>query len=496
MNEKKTPMLNGKHLMYIATRKGAIHNKDCAFGLFGRLPFMEAAQDINNLKKTHTMITSESRRRTIYRAILSVDDETAKAHGLYDLATWQELVTNKIGIIAKEMDIDRKDFCWAASMHYSKGHPHVHIMYWDNGSKVRQEYVPDERFEIMAEHVKAEFGREIYAEEISERREHAREIIDETRLELMSLCKEQNVTEALDLNHVTDAALGEIGQRLYDLVLSCPRTGSLKYAFLPENFKKQLDDMITEIMNISDFRKKQKQYLKLTNEVSAFYGNGEEKVEFNRDKALKKLNTAMGNEVMNFIRAYKKELEATAPAELEGLKSVRRSDAQVLLRSNPGYMDLRNMMPRYRTPMYEIMTDEFRQEKDEVVNGIMSDIRVRTKIYAYIKNVKDVQEVPIPTEYEKAENRVLTKETYYPLFRTVDEVVMEALYQDAGYDRQWKEDMAVNMLIQVFGSADQGLNQQRCRHELDKIRSKDKSKTALRDSQKRQEQQGYWEQEW
>ncbi|MEL7655185.1 MAG: relaxase MobL [Bacillota bacterium] len=184
MNEKNTPLLNGKHLLYIATRTGAIHNKDCAFGLFGRLPYMDEAEDIDNLKKAHTLVTSVSHRRTVYRAILSVDDETAKNHGLYSRVVWQELVSQKIGVIAKEMDIERGDFCWAASMHCEKGHPHVHVVYWDNGSKIRQEHVPTERFEIISEHVRAEFGRDIYSEEISELREPTKGMIDEARLEL------------------------------------------------------------------------------------------------------------------------------------------------------------------------------------------------------------------------------------------------------------------------------------------------------------------------
>lgn len=493
MNEKKTPMLNGKHLMYIATRTGAIHNKDCAFGLFGKLPFMEFSENIDNLQTAHTMITSVSRRRTIYRAIISVDDVTAKNHSLYDRAVWQELVSKKINVIAKEMDIDRNDFCWAASMHYEKGHPHVHIMYWDNGSKVRQEYVPAERFEIMAEHVRADFGREVYKEEISERRDSTKEIIDEARLELISICKEQNVADALNLKNVSAEKLNDIGQRLYDLVITCPKKGSLKYAYLPEEYKKQLDTMISEMMKLTDFRKLLKQYIKLTDEVSEFYGNGEEKAEYNRSQSLKKLNTALGNEVMDYIRSYKKELEESTPAEFEALKVVIQDDALGLLRNNTNFTELQNMLPKHRTPLREIMTDDFKNKKDEVVHEILSDIRVRTKIWAYLKS-EEKQSTGQSTNATPGNRGENDTATYSQIIRTIDDVVMETLYKDSGYEEQWKTDMAVNMLIQVFGSSSQGLNQQRSQHQMNKVRSKDISKTALRDIKKRQEQQG-WESE-
>lgn len=135
------------------------------------------------------------------------------------------------------------------------------------------------------------------------------------------------------------------------------------------------------------------------------------------------------------------------------------------------------------------MTDDFKGKKDEVVNGIILDIRVGTKIRAYLKNKTEVS--------DSAENRAAKyTEAYAQVFKTVDSVVMEKLYQDSGYEQQWKNDMAVNMLIQIFCCADQRLNQQRSQYQLDKLRSRDKSKTAIRDLQKRREQQGYWEPEW
>jgi hypothetical protein len=492
MNLSNTPMLNGKHLIYIATRPGAIRNKDCGFGLFGRLPFMGDAEDINNIKKAHTMITSVSRRRTIYRAILSVDDETGKNKGLYDRDNWQELVNRKIDVIANEMNIDRKDFCWVASMHYEKGHPHVHVMYWDNGSKVRNEFVPKDWFEEKAERIRGEFGREIYKEEIYERGNIKRNIEHEARLELQSLCKEQNLMEVLSVKKISQAKLSEIGQKLYDLCLSCPGQGSMKYKYMPEAFKVQLNSIIAEIMKISDFHKLEESYLKLTDEISEYYGNGEEEAETYRNKEMEKLYTGLGNEILQYIKSNQLQ---SSPTEIDDLKLLIHDDIKGLMENSKSFVELSRMYPKYRTPPREILTNDFKQKKDEVVNEILSDIRVKTKIQAYIKNIKYVQEVKVSPEAKLAENKVLSRETYAPLFRAVDDEIMDALYEKAGYDQQMKTDMAVNMLIQIFGSSSQGLNQLRSQHQLNKSRSKDISKTALGDLRKRMEQQGSWEPE-
>ena len=81
LNRKNTPMLNGKHLIYISTRPGTVYNQECGFGLFGKLPNSVGMTSINNLGHAKKMINDISKRRTVYRAIISLDDKTAKDKG-------------------------------------------------------------------------------------------------------------------------------------------------------------------------------------------------------------------------------------------------------------------------------------------------------------------------------------------------------------------------------------------------------------------------------
>lgn len=324
VNEKRTPMLNGKHLIYIATRKGAIHNKDCSFGLFGRLPYMEAAADINNLDSAHTVITSVSRRRTIYRAILSVDDDTAKNHGLYERAVWQQLVTDKISVLAgeNEMNIDRQDFCWTASMHYAKGHPHVHVMYWDNGSKTKQESMSEIRFKIMAEHVRETFGKGIYKEELKQAHGDQRDIGKEARLELMAMFRECNLMEALNLNAVNTVQLDDIGARLYNLVINVPKTGSFKYQDMPTEYKQQFKALLDELLKIPDFAKLQSRYLELADKISDYYGYGKHVPEVVlKDTAENALEAAAENTEVSE--------ENAVDAVVEDSREKARNDAEI-----------------------------------------------------------------------------------------------------------------------------------------------------------------------
>lgn len=495
MNEKSTPELNGRHLIYIATRPGAIHNKDCAFGLFGRLPDMETAEDINNLKAAHRVITATSHRRTIYRAVFSVDDETAKAHGLYSRDEWQKLIIDKIGVLAgeHEMDIACEDFCWAASMHYEKGHPHVHVLYWDNGNKVRQECMSPERFEIMAEKVRAEFSRELVRQAVIPKRAEQREVLKTARLELMAMFKELNVMDALNLKRISQEKLCDLGQQAYNLILSCPKKGSFKYDEMPADYKARFNTFLEELMKIRDFSKLRQRYLDLSGEVSDLYGNGDKGKEHYREKAGKEFERGMGNELMAFISAYKKSVAAELPAELEQMKEVIRDDTQLILPTSIKYAELQRMMPRYRMPLEEIMTPEFAGKKDALVKELMSDVRIRMKINLFIKS--EIKTRNLGSDSAEDES-VISKEVYGQFFKVTGAAVMESLYSAAGYDKQIQSDMAVNMLVELFGSMSQRVNQCGSRFQLNKqTMTRDKSKTALKEKQKQREQQGYWEPE-
>lgn len=122
-NRPSTRILNQKHLVYISTRPGVMRNPECGFGLWGKPPGMKASKNIDDLRKAYRVVGKASEGHTLYRAILSVDKNTAKDYDLYDRETWQKLINTRISVIQREMHIKPEDFRWVASMHYKKRHP-------------------------------------------------------------------------------------------------------------------------------------------------------------------------------------------------------------------------------------------------------------------------------------------------------------------------------------------------------------------------------------
>ena len=327
-NRRQTPTLNKKHLIYIATRPGAIYNPGCGFCLWGKIPGMVEASNIDNLETVKKLVVQDSRSHTLYRAVFSLNHEDALAKGYYDRDAWQKLVTAKADTIAKEMDIDRQSMVWVAAYHHVKGHPHIHVLYWDNSDKIRQEHIPEERFEIMSEHIRAAFNREIFRDEIRLLQKTGKEQLGAIRLDLqeeldifsdidmdqeqaelkeqlMALLSDMGRPEPLSLARVSLADKKEIGNLFESLIKALPQTGSLKYQYLDPEVKALVDDTTKRILSVRDFDTKLEAYLQTVEEISRQYGNGEKAVEHQRMAAMNEVQKQLGNELLHFIRANK-----------------------------------------------------------------------------------------------------------------------------------------------------------------------------------------------
>lgn len=228
-NLSSTRVLNLKHLAYIATRPGVMRNPGCGFGLWGKLPDMKASKNINDLRVASKAVGKASENHTLYRAIISVDKNTAADYGLYDRERWQKLIYSNISVIQREMGVKPENFRYVASMHYKKRHPHVHIIWWDNGPEPRQEFMGKERFELAAERIRHTFaGSLMYENELRAAQAGQTQADKAARLQLAAMLKEANAADALNLDRVHAKELSTLGKGLAELARTLPATGRLK----------------------------------------------------------------------------------------------------------------------------------------------------------------------------------------------------------------------------------------------------------------------------
>ena len=137
-NYKKTPKGNYAHIGYIATRPGAVKNKGMRHGLFGKLE-PGAVKEFDTWQEAARLVRELSYRRVnMYRGIISFSPETAAELGLSDHKAWEDYIDRHILTLAKFNGIRVQDLQWVAAHHNEKGHPHIHVVFWNAEHEVFQ----------------------------------------------------------------------------------------------------------------------------------------------------------------------------------------------------------------------------------------------------------------------------------------------------------------------------------------------------------------------
>lgn len=381
-----TPGLNVRHLNYIATRPGAVFNPGCGFGLWGQLPGNESIRILNDLEYAKQSVREASLDHTLYRAVISVGKDDAQRQGLYDRAKWEQIINDHIAAIAKEMDIKPQNLCWCASMHYAKNHPHVHLLYWDNGNDPRPDGMSRERFKEKAERIRADLSREIHREDIHEMQKEQREQIKLLRMTVQAMCREANPEQALNLSRLLQSGeLEGLSAQFLELIRDIPAYGSLRYAYLPSAYKEKVDLLIQSCMELPELSKELEKYKLYTSQISELYSNSKTAAEEALDKAMQTLKKELGNQVMAAVRETKDELFVSSPSSHAELQTLIRTAVSDVIPNLESYQELKACVPSERIPVrcMEQQIPGFHEQLNNVVSDVLSDARVRLRLQSY-----------------------------------------------------------------------------------------------------------------
>lgn len=427
--EPDTADLNVRHVHYIATRPGAVYNQGCGFGLWGKLPGDDLIQIQNDLQKAERIVREVSKTHTVYRSFLSVDDETGQTHGLYHRENWEQLVNAHIGVIAKEMDIKPENFCWLASMHCEKGHPHVHVVFWDNSDNPRQEFIPQPLFDKKMEHIRAKFAGEINREQIREDQQEQRQQLRSLRTALRAMCLEANPEKALSLSRLcTGEWLGGPSQQMTELIRQLPATGSLNYQYLPPDYKLLVNQFIDTCLEHPELSREAQRYETLTRQISELYANGESAQAANLENAKKKLYKELGNEVMAAIRGIRAELGDGVLERLSSRMPLRETVSEILPTLD-SYQKLRSLLPPERIPLDRMgqQIPGYRQQLDQVVNEVLADARVRQQLHGHASAIPEGKAEALP---EIDPSHSITDEEWERFHDTCREEILKTFIHD------------------------------------------------------------------
>lgn len=500
-SHETTPGLNVRHLQYIATRPGAVYNRGCGFGLWGKLPGDDTCMTQTDLEHAKAVVREHSQHHTLYRAIISVKGSDAQEKGLYARKEWERLLNQHIYDIAKQMDMLPEDLAWCASFHCAKDHPHIHILYWDTSDQPKPESIAPAEFEKRAEKIRAAFSKTLYREEIHSSQSVQRDQSKELRRIMKSLCQEANPAEAYDLARLLKKPeLKSIGDQLQQLLAALPSTGSLKYAYLPAAYKSKVNSLIDLCLEDPKLKSFHEQYLHSTKEISRLYGNGSSSTEAALKKAEAKLQTDLGNEILSAVKQLQADLLYNSSKSDSLSHSQLAKEVTQLASQLSSYHSLQDLMPRERIPTSRMPSQipGWQHQLNDTVNEILSSGTVRPMVQGHClaRAGIDLDELPFPSAAKGEETetimfgRVFTaaqKASYAVAHSDFIKALRSEITQQVRSDAGWNEEhrrYAAAMVLQHMLRAISQVTRQRQEQVLyaqKNNRSKDQSRESKKD---------------
>lgn len=268
---------------------------------------------------------NSKRHVTMYRSIVSFGEDTAEELLLKDLKAWQRYIQNHIRTIAEKNHIQRENLRWAAAMHKEKGHPHLHIVFWDNSiqkAKIRNPFthpsVPDN---IRRQMIKDTFSERIraYGEEKNIAVAGLRSISDElvedfekhirkTEKKHYKIWQEKEIFEDLCLDCLT---MNYIADQVFQIKEALPGKGRIAYQYLTLGVKDQVDGLVEYLVSkIPGLQKRKTDYVESKMKMAYLYGGDSAFLLSKRRRFEKEAEKIIANRILGMVKTlYRLENE-------------------------------------------------------------------------------------------------------------------------------------------------------------------------------------------
>ena len=326
-------------MRYISTRPRVAKNEGMNHGLFGKLSpgtitEFEDWQDVARL-----VYANSKKHITMYRSVISFDEKTADELNLTDQKAWQRYIESHIMTIAEKNNIWREHLQWACALHKEKHHPHIHVVFWDTSSRVKNPFTPP----AVPNAIRKQLIKDTFVERIraygeqknksaAELRSISNELVDEFEQHLRRLDKnrykrlrdgydeENELSGNFDFG---DAVLNEIADRVFLLKSALPPTGRIVYQFLTPEVKAEVDKLVAYLLeNVSALNEQKERYIDSKMKMALLYGSSDEYLGGLRKRFGGEADKIIANRVLGMVKALNR---LDYEVKSEEYKSARRS---------------------------------------------------------------------------------------------------------------------------------------------------------------------------
>ncbi|WP_395547694.1 MULTISPECIES: MobP3 family relaxase [unclassified Lacrimispora] len=318
-NYKSTAGKNYAHVRYIATRPRVAKNEGMNHGLFGKLS-PGPVTEFEDWRDVARLVYANSKKHiTMYRSVISFDEETAAELNLTDQKAWQRYIENHIMTIAEKNNIRREHLQWACALHKERHHPHIHVVFWDTSSRVKNPFTPP----AIPNAIRKQLIKDTFAERIraygeqknkstAELRSISNELVDEFEQHLRRLGKDQYKRLRADYDEENelsgsfdfdDEVLNETADRVFRLKSALPPTGRIAYQLLTPEIKAKVDELVSYLLeNVPALREQKERYIDSKMKMTLLYGGSDEYLGSLRNRFAGEADKIIANRVLGMVK--------------------------------------------------------------------------------------------------------------------------------------------------------------------------------------------------
>lgn len=295
---------NAAHIKYIATRPGVeigdmsidrnvmstseqyikyADERPGSCGLFGNNDDEVSLMDVMEELKEHEGI--------VWRSIISLREDDAVRLQYDNREQWEMKLRTMVPDIAKTMGISESNLRWEAAFHVKKGHPHVHLVFWE---KIPQRTLGVIKRKERRE-IKRMLAREIFAEErslLNAQKTAIRDLIKnmakEDLTQTVKLIKDLKSNE-LDVTQLDgqvnsippllrEHQFMELSKMITELSSIMPTKGRIVLSYMPSDVKDKVKDITDYILHQPEFTAQIDDYKIKARELAKHYTRDKNKL--------------------------------------------------------------------------------------------------------------------------------------------------------------------------------------------------------------------------
>lgn len=318
---------NKAHIRYIGQRPGVVLNEGMSHGLFGSVRG-KRAEDIKRISEIQKYIEKKIAEGAVtFRAVISMTETDAMSKGYGARKKWEELIRRKMPEIAEKTGIPPSRLEYTAAVHFEKGHPHSHVMFWDREQGVLDAFIhPETSNDIRIDLIKHIFGEDMsFWHEI--KNEARAEILgltkggfsdfmegfnagiaDMTAKEYAAAMKRVKLESDLSVfnlgySHYSGDTVFALAAELLRLREKLPKTGRLAMKFMKPEQKAEIQAFVWELINKDDgCRREYDKYINAAAELAKFYSDKPDAHADANEAAHDEIMNRMGNAVLKAIK--------------------------------------------------------------------------------------------------------------------------------------------------------------------------------------------------